>query len=119
MTQLRPRRAGQSQPGQYQPGQSQPGQSQPGQSQPGQYQPGQYQPGRHRAGGALAGSLRVDAGQLRVLCVTGAVLAAAGLLVLLAARRAFPPSAPGTGPDLDRPDRQSLPRLSLRRHSGS
>jgi hypothetical protein len=35
----------------------------------------------------------VDAGELSALCVTGAALAAAGLLVVLAARRAFPPSS--------------------------
>jgi len=45
-------------------------------------------------GGALAGSLLVDAGELSALCVTGAALAAAGLLVVLAAHRAFPPSSP-------------------------
>ena len=45
-------------------------------------------------GGALVGSLLVDAGELSALCVTGAALAAAGLLVVLAARRAFPPLAP-------------------------
>ena len=41
-------------------------------------------------GGALAGSLLVDAGLLSALCVVGVALAAAGLLVTLAARRAFP-----------------------------
>ena len=46
-------------------------------------------------GGALAGSLLVDAGLLSALCVVGTALAAAGLLVTLAARRAFP--ANGTG----------------------
>jgi predicted MFS family arabinose efflux permease len=70
-------------------------------------------------GGALAGSLLVDAGELSALCITGAALAAAGLLVVLAARRAFPPSSPRAGPDLGRPDRRSLRRLSLRRRSGS
>lgn len=59
-------------------------------------------------GGALAGSLLVDAGELSALCVTGAALAAAGLLVVLAARRAFPPSSPRAGPDLGRPDRRPL-----------
>lgn len=33
-------------------------------------------------------------GELSALCVTGAALAAAGLLVVLAARRAFPPPLP-------------------------
>ena len=42
--------------------------------------------------------LLVDAGELSALCVTGAALAAAGLLVVLAARRAFPPSSPRAGP---------------------
>ncbi len=65
----------------------------------------------------LSAGLHVRPGAVGLLVTVYA--AAAGLLVLLAARRAFPPSAPGTGPDLDRPDRQSLPRLSLRRHSGS
>ena len=41
-------------------------------------------------GGALAGSLLVDAGLLSALCVVGTALAAAGLLVTLAARRALP-----------------------------
>ena len=41
-------------------------------------------------GGALAGSLLVEAGLLSALCVVGTALAAAGLLVTLAARRAFP-----------------------------
>ena len=47
--------------------------------------------------------LLVDAGELSALCVTGAALAAAGLLVVLAARRAFPPSSPRAGPDPGRP----------------
>jgi predicted MFS family arabinose efflux permease len=41
-------------------------------------------------GGALAGSLLVDTGVLAGLCVIGAALAAAGLLIVLTARRAFP-----------------------------
>ena len=41
-------------------------------------------------GGALAGSILVDAGWLAGLPVVGMALAAAGTLVLLAARRAFP-----------------------------
>jgi predicted MFS family arabinose efflux permease len=45
-------------------------------------------------GGALAGSLLVDTGVLSGLCVIGAALAAAGLLIVLTARRAFP-SRPG------------------------
>ncbi len=42
-------------------------------------------------GGALAGSLLVDTGVLAGLCVIGAALAASGLLIVLTARRAFPP----------------------------
>jgi predicted MFS family arabinose efflux permease len=41
-------------------------------------------------GGALAGSLLVNAGLLAILPAVGLALAAAGLLVLLTARRAFP-----------------------------
>jgi predicted MFS family arabinose efflux permease len=41
-------------------------------------------------GGALVGSLLVDTGEMAGLCVIGAALAAAGLLLVLAARRAFP-----------------------------
>lgn len=41
-------------------------------------------------GGALAGSLLVNAGMLPLLPVAGLALAAAGLLAVLAARRAFP-----------------------------
>jgi predicted MFS family arabinose efflux permease len=41
-------------------------------------------------GGALIGSVLVDTGMLAGLGVIGAVLAAAGLLVVLAARQAFP-----------------------------
>jgi predicted MFS family arabinose efflux permease len=44
-------------------------------------------------GGALAGSLLVNAGLLPVLPVAGLALAVAGLLVVLAARRAFPAHA--------------------------
>jgi len=44
-------------------------------------------------GGALAGSILVDAGWLAGLPVVGMALAAAGTLVVLAARRAFPPEA--------------------------
>lgn len=44
-------------------------------------------------GGALAGSILVDAGLLAELPVVGMALAAAGTLVLLAARRAFPARA--------------------------
>jgi predicted MFS family arabinose efflux permease len=44
-------------------------------------------------GGALAGSILVDAGWLAGLPVVGMALAAAGTVVLLAARRAFPPRA--------------------------
>jgi predicted MFS family arabinose efflux permease len=45
-------------------------------------------------GGALAGSLLVNAGLLAVLPAVGLALALAGLLVLLTARRAFPPASP-------------------------
>lgn len=51
-------------------------------------------------GGALAGSIVVSAGHLAELPILGAALAAAGTLVLLAARRAFPSrikQAPGPG----------------------
>lgn len=41
-------------------------------------------------GGALVGSLLVDTGEMAGLCVIGAALAAAGLLLVLIARRAFP-----------------------------
>lgn len=44
-------------------------------------------------GGALAGSILVDAGRLADLPAVGMALAAAGTLVLLGARRAFPGSA--------------------------
>ncbi len=46
-------------------------------------------------GGALAGSLLVNVGLLAVLPVTGLVLAVAALLIVLAARRAFPARGPG------------------------
>ena len=52
-------------------------------------------------GGALVGSVLVDAGFLAGLCLTWAALAAAGLLVVLAAGRAFPP---GTRPERLRRD---------------
>jgi predicted MFS family arabinose efflux permease len=51
-------------------------------------------------GGALAGSILVNAGHLAELPIAGAALAAAGTLVLLVARRAFPSAAnqaPGPG----------------------
>ena len=45
-------------------------------------------------GGALAGSLLVNAGLLAVLPVAALALAVIGLLIVLAARRAFPPRGP-------------------------
>jgi predicted MFS family arabinose efflux permease len=45
-------------------------------------------------GGALAGSLLVNAGLLPVLPLVGLILAVAALLIVLAARRAFPARAP-------------------------
>ncbi len=44
-------------------------------------------------GGALAGSILVNAGHLAELPIAGAALAAAGMLVLLVARKAFPSAA--------------------------
>jgi predicted MFS family arabinose efflux permease len=56
-------------------------------------------------GGALAGSLLVNAGLLALLPVVALALVAAGLLILLAARRAFPARGP-VGPAVSRdPDR--------------
>jgi predicted MFS family arabinose efflux permease len=52
-------------------------------------------------GGALVGSLLVNAGLLAVLPVAALALAAIGLVIVLAARRAFPPrAAPPAGADL-------------------
>jgi predicted MFS family arabinose efflux permease len=56
-------------------------------------------------GGALAGSLLVNAGLLALLPLVALVLVAAGLLILLTARRAFPargPAAPVAARDPDR-----------------
>ena len=47
-------------------------------------------------GGALPGSVLVDAGLLSALCVVGTALATAGLLLTLAARRAFPANGTST-----------------------
>jgi predicted MFS family arabinose efflux permease len=56
-------------------------------------------------GGALAGSLLVNAGLLSVLPLVALALVAAGLLILLTARRAFPARGPA-GPAVSRdPDR--------------
>ena len=56
-------------------------------------------------GGALAGSLLVNAGLLAVLPLVALALVAAGLLILLTARRAFPARGPA-GPAVSRdPDR--------------
>ncbi|HEY2280997.1 MAG TPA: MFS transporter [Streptosporangiaceae bacterium] len=56
-------------------------------------------------GGALAGSLLVNAGWLSLLPLVALALVAAGLLILLTARRAFPARGP-TGPAVSRdPDR--------------
>jgi hypothetical protein len=102
MTQLRPPRADQSGPGQHRAGLAAPGRRRRAAPHPADAAcsvPADrplfvvaFQIGI--GGGALVGSLLVDAGELSALCVTGAALAAAGLLVVLAARRAFPPPAP-------------------------
>jgi predicted MFS family arabinose efflux permease len=56
-------------------------------------------------GGALAGSLLVNAGLLALLPLVALVMVAAGLLILLTARRAFPARGP-VGPVVSRdPDR--------------
>jgi predicted MFS family arabinose efflux permease len=56
-------------------------------------------------GGALAGSLLVNAGLLALLPLVALVMVAAGLLILLTARRAFPARGP-VGPAVSRdPDR--------------
>jgi predicted MFS family arabinose efflux permease len=56
-------------------------------------------------GGALAGSLLVNAGWLALLPLVALVMVAAGLLILLTARRAFPARGP-VGPAVSRdPDR--------------
>jgi hypothetical protein len=104
MTQLRPPRADQSGRGQHRAGLAAPGRRRRAAPRPADAAcsvPADrplfvvaFQIGI--GGGALVGSLLVDAGELSALCVTGAALAAAGLLVVLAARRAFPPPRPPT-----------------------